>query len=75
MIPGKQNAQFIEIAESLKPKLKTRIERPLKVVKVEKNEQALMGWAAVDEGSVDEVAAMGDGDEVIYDFGESPPGL
>jgi hypothetical protein len=70
MIPGKQNARFIEIAESLKPTLKTRVERPLKVIKAEKDENALMGWTAVDAGSVDQVEPMGDGDEVIYDFGQ-----
>jgi hypothetical protein len=71
MIPGKQNARFVEIAESLKPQLQTRVEHALRVVKVERDETSLMGWKAVDAGRVEDVGALNGGDQVIYDFGKS----
>lgn len=71
MIPGRQNARFVEIAESLKPQLKTRVEHALRVVKVERDETSLMGWKAVDAGRVEDVGSLNGGDQVIYDFGKS----
>jgi hypothetical protein len=71
MIPGKQNARFVEIAESLKPQLKTRVEHALRAVKVERDETSLMGWKAVDAGRVEDVGSLNGGDQVIYDFGKS----
>lgn len=71
MIPGKQNARFVEIAENLKPELKTKVEHPLRVITVEKDESALMGWKAVDAGQVDDVGSLNAGEQVIYDFGMS----
>lgn len=69
MIPGKQVERFVKLAESLKPELKRTKETPLGVVKVEKDESALMGWKAVEAGSVEDVGALKAGEEVIYDFG------
>lgn len=69
MIPGKQVDKFIEIAESLKPTLTETKEHPQRVIKVEKDENELMGWKAVDTGKVEDVGPLKGGEDVIYDFG------
>ena len=70
MIPGKQNARFVEIAESLKPDLKTKVEHALRVVTVERDESSIMGWKAIDAGRVEDVGSLNADQQVIYDFGK-----
>jgi hypothetical protein len=63
-------AKFLQVAESLKPKLRTRLDKPVGVVEVEQSPQASMGWKAR-VVSDDSISKTLDGKEhVIFDFGE-----
>ncbi|KAL8278558.1 hypothetical protein RQP46_009050 [Phenoliferia psychrophenolica] len=64
-----QNAHFLEIAESLKPVLTRTPSPPLRIITVEPDASQLLGWRAVDAGSLADIAKLEEGDSVILDFG------
>jgi alpha-L-rhamnosidase len=68
MIPGSQNARFLEIAAKLKPELNRKIETPTAIVRIDKDESSVMGWKAVDAVSGEESPALGAGEQVVFDF-------
>jgi hypothetical protein len=68
------HAHFAQIAEACKPKLHSKEESPLRVVKVEKDETAVLGWKTVEcekEEDGRDMPVLVAGDSVILDFGES----
>lgn len=68
-------AKFLQVTESLKPKLRTRLDKPVGVVEVEQSLQASMGWKAR-VVSDDSISKTLDGKEhVIFDFGERTKAL
>jgi alpha-L-rhamnosidase len=69
-VPGKHNTRFIEIADSVKPELRTTTSKPLGVVTVEKDDSAIMGWAAKSVSEDVVAKALHKGDSIIFDFGK-----
>lgn len=63
------NLRFLEIAEALKPVLKSTPAPPLRVISVEADESELLGWRAVDAGALQDIKSLDDGQSVILDFG------
>ncbi|KAK4704386.1 hypothetical protein P7C70_g1820, partial [Phenoliferia sp. Uapishka_3] len=63
------NAHFLRMAEALKPVLKSTPSPPLRVITIERDESALLGWKAVDAGSLEDVKCLKPGESCILDFG------
>lgn len=68
----RKNHKFLSIAESLKPELINTNVYPKRLVSIDKNPNAVHGWAANEAGSIKDIKekAYGRGDSFILDFGE-----
>jgi hypothetical protein len=68
-------AKFLDVAESLKPKLRTRLDKPVGMVEVEQSLQASMGWKAwvLSDNSISKTLIGKE--HVIFDFGKRTKAL
>jgi alpha-L-rhamnosidase len=68
MIPGRQDTRFLGIAASLKPDLKTKVELPIAIVTVVKDEASTLGWTVGRTASPETSEPLEAGEHVIFDF-------
>lgn len=68
----KKNESFAAKAETLKPTLLQREQRPERIVRVVPDEQVIHGWRVEQETSAESLPArvLGKGEQVIVDFGD-----
>lgn len=60
---------FVQKANASTPTLHTTNQDALGIVKPEKDETAALGWKIVDEGPIESMKVLQQGDSVIIDFG------
>ncbi|MDP4277832.1 MAG: glycoside hydrolase, partial [Bacteroidota bacterium] len=67
-----QRAAWLQIAERCKPKLVNKLEKPVQLTTLVKDEQAFQGWKAVRSGSIDSLyqVSFESKNGVIVDFGK-----
>ena len=72
----KENRNFIQKAEALKPVLKTTIQRPTQIVKIVQADDTMHGWKCTKVESADNLSSKvyGKGETVIIDFGQHQVG-
>lgn len=71
--------RFLQIAESLKPKLFSTRSSPVCIITTERSDNALLGWSSVPAGKTEALQSLHSGDQIIFDFGaytiQSTPGM